>query len=88
MFKKKKQEEVYCQVCGRDLTDIGGMLGNKTILCLPLNDSAFGCTQKYTLKCEKGYFMGDYFDAKSVQKQIRRGKLIHFGSLENSVSEQ
>ena len=88
MFKKKKQE-VYCQICGEDLTNTGGMINNSgAILCQSTMGPLLNCIQKYSFQSEEGFFFGNYYSSKKVQKQIRKGRLVNYGPLEKSASEQ
>jgi hypothetical protein len=89
LFKKKEKIEVYCQDCGKDLTNIGGdIANNKKIYCNTSNRYPFRCIDNYLLKNpDEGILIANYSKPEEIQKAIRKRKLVHYNKLEKSVSE-
>lgn len=88
LFDRKKFQ-VYCQTCGRDLTNTGGYVGdNSKIYCgvTEKDGSALlPCFAEALLKYSA--VVAQYKNSKQIQKDIRERRLTHFGMLEKTASE-
>lgn len=80
LFKKK--ERVYCQDenCRKEIKREGGFVSSdKEIYCCKIDMRIF---QSRSMKDSTFYI--EYRTAKEIQKDIKNGKLLHFGKLELS----
>jgi hypothetical protein len=84
MFGRKR--DIYCQACGRELTSLGGRVDEdaKTIICMPRPTvDSEGCISRYASRT--GIILsGGYHNPKRVQRDIRRGRLVYYGPLEQT----
>jgi hypothetical protein len=82
--------EVYCQNCGRELTESGGMVTSSgNIYCQGYReDPMLRCHEEALFRgIEEGMVFANYRTPKQVQKEIRKGELKNFRSLEEDVSD-
>ena len=79
--------EVYCQFCGKNITNEGGDVGDSRFYC-------HGDEEDGTARCvinalfETGQteiVIYNYHNPRKIQKMIRKGELIHFGPLEKEA---
>jgi hypothetical protein len=78
LFKRK--EKVYCQDenCRKEITREGGFVSSDgEIYCFKTDMRIF---QPRSMKDTTFYV--EFETAKEVQKEIKKGKLVHFGKLE------
>ncbi len=86
---KEEVKKVYCQYCGTDLTDIGGDISDKGKIYCPEPRDGFPilCLELSVFNDpSQGMLIGNYFGPKEVQREIKKGKLVHF-TLEESVKK-
>ncbi len=79
---KRKSEQVYCQSCGREITDEGGSVAKGRIYCPGYKELESFCLEKGSPGSS-----GNYFPPQEVQKLIRKGKLKEFGRLERETKQ-
>lgn len=88
--KKEEKQEVYCQACGKELTDEGGDVTNtKKIYCNGYKPGTLmRCIERDMIEnpAPGVVVIGNYQTPKQVQKSISKGKLTEFGSLEIKAS--
>ena len=92
--KNKKLEgtiKAFCQSCGNDLTDEGGdVSSSKRIYCHGYKDDGesrcldFEMSMMAQGMIPMGVASFNYHDAKTVQKDIRKKRLDHYGPLEKT----
>jgi len=89
LFRKKERINVYCQSCGSDLTSSGGMINqDKAIVCQSVSGPIINCSERYSFNSSGEIFFGEYYTPNQVQRKIRQGRLVKYGSLEVDASEQ
>jgi len=99
LFRRKTEPiNVYCQNCGKDLTNVGGdvsidVIDGKTkgiIFCHGYTKgSKIRCMERYVLDPYNSIeiLFANYMVPTRIQKEIKRGRLNTFGHLEKSVSK-
>ncbi len=88
-FRRKTEPiNVYCQNCGKNLTEIGGEIHRGGIFCGEKNSNKRSCKDKYLWQL--GIVRvgpSNYRNPKQVQRDIRRVYLDYFGPLEKVASQ-
>jgi len=87
---KRKQEEIYCQACGTQITDDGGdVSSNGNVYCHGYKeDRESRCFEKeifedmVTGRIPVGAVIVNYYSPRQIQKAIRKKGLVRFGPLE------
>ena len=86
-------KEIYCQNCGRELTNEGGdVTSTGRIYCHGYKeDRESRCMDHEMMLMFKGKvrpqpFTTDYLSAKEIQESINRGNLKEYGPLENKTN--
>lgn len=86
-------EDVYCQSCGRELTNEGGdVTSTGRIYCHGYKkDRESRCLDHGTMLMFKGKvkpqkFTTNYTPSNEIQKLIDKGELTEFGPLEDSLN--
>lgn len=73
-FLAMNRQKVYCQACGDDLTNLGGLITeNKKIYC---GDVSW-CLEKGLIE-GTDVFGADFFNSYETQRLIQEGYLIFF----------
>lgn len=89
LFRRKTEPiNVYCQNCGRNLTEIGGEVHRGKIFCEEKNSNERSCKDEYLWQL--GIVRvgpSNYRNPKQVQMDTREGYLDCFGSLEKVASQ-
>jgi hypothetical protein len=71
----------YCQSCGTDLTDVGGVVSDeKSIYC---NKTPNNCV----IKAVSFSMIYNPQTPQQIAESIKSGRLIHFGQLEKKSKE-
>ena len=88
--------EVYCQLCGDDLTQTGGMVtSERNIYCnAPSPETSIACfmmaglSEPFSTSIGDGIKMsiGNYYTPAQVQRAIAKGEIKQFGDLEKKLS--
>ncbi len=87
MSKRKDVENVYCQVCGRELTYEGGLIINSgAILCNERTSDKVDCLEAYSL--QNGLVIPIPYGSRGVQRQIRKERLKYYGPLEERARNE
>ena len=77
MFNFFKKRKIYCQECGKDITEKGGFAHDLKIYC----DG--DCAVNDYLPTRGPEILEFYRrSSKEIQEDIRKNKLIHFSKLE------
>ncbi len=77
-----KKEKIYCQLCGNEITGVGGFVAEKKIYCSKDN---FLCLIKAANANPKLHF--EYESKQEIYEDIKDGRIIHYGKLETSVNK-
>lgn len=79
------ENKIYCQSCGADITNLGGLIAGGEIYCTRK------CLKPFINKYSQNYGISESIDyhktAKDLSLEILKGNLIHYGKLEKSVSK-
>ncbi|MBI2630321.1 hypothetical protein HYW76_04410 [Candidatus Pacearchaeota archaeon] len=86
---RRTSERVYCQYCGKDITDKGALVGQSSTYCS--DNTLPSCSVKNLLlhagsSPEGEVRIYNYYLPRKVQKAISRGRITKFGKLEKSAS--
>lgn len=87
--KRPFRYDVYCQTCGKEITQLGGYLGeNGRSYCVPKDNSSISeCIFKAGVS--SGEIISSYLCTPSeLQKAIFEEKLVRFEKLERDVSNK
>lgn len=77
--------EIYCQECGKSLTDKGAYVSFEGFAFCQNPSSELGCLENFSFTGEISIFEGENLSAENLQDAIRSRKLIHYGNLEKTV---
>ena len=87
----KQRYNVYCQTCGRDITNEGGDVGQERIYCHGYKNDGSRCFERDLIKLFGGTdgecVIFNYHNSRQVQKAIKKRRIVKFGELENIASE-
>jgi hypothetical protein len=81
-----ESQDVYCQRCSAELTNLGGDLSKTGKVYCHGSRAATSCAVWATI--ETGEIARiTYYTPKETQRAIRRGTLVAFGPLENELNK-
>lgn len=85
--EKLTRYQVYCQSCGSDITEKGGevAISSGKVYCAPDKGMRYGCIIQAAHDRREHSTTADYFDNSQLQEGIAKGKLLHYGTLENAL---
>ncbi len=87
LFKRREAQRVYCQNCGKDITDRGGdVTSNDRVYCHGYKSLGVRCIDEALIKGHFDFLFANYLSPQQVQRAIRKGKLTYFNPLEESAS--
>lgn len=91
-----RKDSTYCQLCGDNLTETGGMVtSTRKIYCnrstIERQDPCFTFARLHEATADSqgraGMLFGDYYTPAQVQRAIAFGELKYFGELERKVQK-